>query len=166
MLEILELLGEVARDDEPLDLIGPFVDLENLGIAEKLGDRVVLHEAVAAEDLDRVGGDLHRGIGGEALAHGGETIQLRQILGIGRARRLEDQRAPRLDRHGAVGQHLLDHLKATDRLAELAAARRVDERVVERPLGRADRLGGDPGRAKSKVSIAWRNPIPARPPNK
>ena len=34
-------------------------------------DREVLHVAVAAEHLDRVGGDPHRGVGGEQLRHGG-----------------------------------------------------------------------------------------------
>src|SRR5215210_1138372 len=61
----------LPRDDEPLDLRGPLVDLEQLGVAHELLDRVLLHVAVAAEDLHRVGRDLHRRLGGEALREGG-----------------------------------------------------------------------------------------------
>src|SRR5436309_9978434 len=55
------------RDHEPLDLTGALVDLEQLGVAHQLLDRVLLDVAVAAEDLHRVGRHLHRGVGGEAL---------------------------------------------------------------------------------------------------
>jgi hypothetical protein len=39
-----------------LDLRRALVDLEELGVAHQLLDRVLLRVAVAAEDLDRVGG--------------------------------------------------------------------------------------------------------------
>src|SRR5947207_4293725 len=58
---------DFLRDHEPLDLGGALVDLEQLRVAHQLLDRVLLDVAVAAEDLDRVGRDLHRGVGGEAL---------------------------------------------------------------------------------------------------
>ena len=60
------LLDQVARDDEALDLVRALVDLRDLGVAHVLLDRVVLHVAVAAEDLHRVGGDLHGHVGREA----------------------------------------------------------------------------------------------------
>src|SRR5918999_1994989 len=41
-------------DHEPLDLRGALVDLEQLRVAHELLDGVLLHVAVAAEDLDRV----------------------------------------------------------------------------------------------------------------
>src|SRR4029453_3068448 len=47
-------------DHEPLDLRGPLVDLEQLRAAHQLLDGVLLHVAVAAEDLHRVGRHLHR----------------------------------------------------------------------------------------------------------
>src|SRR6188472_272614 len=58
-------------DDQPLDLRGPLVDLEQLRVAHQLLDRVLLDVAVAAEDLDGVGGDLHRRVGGEPLRERG-----------------------------------------------------------------------------------------------
>src|SRR4051794_34936721 len=57
----------LARDHEPLDLRRALVELHDLRVAHELLDRVVLDEAVAAVDLDGVGGDLHRAVGGEAL---------------------------------------------------------------------------------------------------
>src|SRR5207302_1549796 len=69
-LRVVARQENLARDDEPLDLGGPFVDLEQLGVAHQLLDRILLDVAVAAEDLDRVGRDLHRGVRGEALREG------------------------------------------------------------------------------------------------
>src|SRR5207248_366520 len=54
-------------DHEPLDLRGALVDLKQLRVAHELLDRVLLDVAVAAEHLHRIGRDLHRRIGGEAL---------------------------------------------------------------------------------------------------
>src|SRR5204862_3443892 len=58
---------DLFGDHEPLDLRGPFVDLEQLGVAHQLLDRVLLDVAVAAEDLDGVGRHFHRRVGCEAL---------------------------------------------------------------------------------------------------
>src|SRR5436190_2534994 len=55
------------RDHQPLDLRSALVDLEQLRVTHQLLDRVLLDVAVAAEDLDRVGRHLHRGVGGKAL---------------------------------------------------------------------------------------------------
>src|SRR5690242_16120085 len=54
-----------------LDLVGPLVDLSDLGVPHHALDRVVAGVAVATEELDRVRRDPHRGVGGEAL--GGRT---------------------------------------------------------------------------------------------
>src|SRR5439155_8185063 len=51
-----------ARDHELLDLRGPLVDLGDLRVAEGALHLVLLHEAVAAVDLNRVRGYLHRGL--------------------------------------------------------------------------------------------------------
>src|SRR5690606_9506708 len=48
-----------AGDDDPLDLIGPFVDLGDLGVAHETFHGEVPDVAVAAQDLDRVDGHLH-----------------------------------------------------------------------------------------------------------
>src|SRR5437588_4060680 len=66
-LRVVARQEDLARDDEPLDLRGPFVDLEPLGVAHQLLDRIFLDVAVPAEDLDRVRRDLHRSVRGEAL---------------------------------------------------------------------------------------------------
>src|ERR1700710_1793224 len=60
-------------DDQALDLAGPLVELHDLCVAHQFLDRVLLDEAVAAVDLDGVGGDLHRRVGGEALGHRGDA---------------------------------------------------------------------------------------------
>src|SRR5271168_44485 len=56
-------------DDESLDLAGAFKDGENLGIPMHPLDGVVAGVAVAAEDLDRFIGDVHRGLAGVQLGH-------------------------------------------------------------------------------------------------
>src|SRR5882724_11955116 len=58
---------QLASDYEPLDLGGALVDLVQLGVAHQLLDRVFLHVPIAAEDLHRVGRDLHAGVRREAL---------------------------------------------------------------------------------------------------
>src|SRR4051812_6372530 len=56
---------EGAGDHHPLDLVGALEDLHHLGLAHVALDREVAGVAVAAEDLDRVGGDLHGVVGGD-----------------------------------------------------------------------------------------------------
>ncbi len=62
--------GEVAADDEPLDLVGAFEDLHDFGFAHVAFDGEVARVAVAAEDLDCVGGDAHRVVGGDEFGDG------------------------------------------------------------------------------------------------
>ena len=61
------LAQQRARHHHALNLVGALVDLGDLGVAHHPLDREVLRVAGAAEQLHRVGGDLHRDIGGEAL---------------------------------------------------------------------------------------------------
>src|SRR5450631_3400500 len=49
------LLGQVARDEQPLDLAGAFVDLRDARVAIVPLDGIVVQVAVAAVDLDRLG---------------------------------------------------------------------------------------------------------------
>src|SRR5689334_2400516 len=60
---------QLPRDHDPLDLARPLVDLGDLRLAEEALDRVLLHVAVAAEDLHRLVGDVHRRLAREQLAH-------------------------------------------------------------------------------------------------
>src|SRR6185437_11284880 len=112
-----------ARDDETLDLRGALVQLHDLGIAEQLLHGVLLDEAVAAVDLDGVGGDLHRRIGSEALGvRGDERVALTAVQQV---RRLPGEQAGSFDFGGHVGDHELDRLVHRDRHAELDAFARV-----------------------------------------
>src|SRR5204862_2895647 len=94
------------RDHDALDLVGALVDLRDLRVAHHALDRVFLDVAVAAEDLDRVGRDLHRDVGAVELRHRGD---LRQLLAV---RALVDQLAALVEQPARglalrlhVGQH-------------------------------------------------------------
>lgn len=59
----IQLLG----DGETLDLIRALENLEHLGIPEELLHRIFPADAIAAEHLNGVGGDLDHGVAAEAL---------------------------------------------------------------------------------------------------
>src|SRR5260221_12894226 len=89
------LLGEVARDQQPLDLAGAFVDLRDARVAIVALDRIVAQVAVAAVDLDRLGayplGEL-----------GCVELRLRRFGEAGNAfaahaRRMQDEKARGVD---------------------------------------------------------------------
>src|SRR3954463_9312265 len=63
---------QLPGHDHPLDLVRPLVDLGDLGVPHHALGRVVPGVAVAAEELDGVRRDPHRGVGGEALGGGAE----------------------------------------------------------------------------------------------
>src|SRR5262249_38424458 len=56
--------GETAADHHALDLVGPLEDLHDFGLAHVALDAVVACVPRAAEYLHGVGGDFHRGVGG------------------------------------------------------------------------------------------------------
>src|SRR5919201_6138749 len=58
-----------AGDDHALDLVRAFVDLGDLRVAHHALDRVLGDVAVAAEHLDGLDRDRHRGVGREQLRH-------------------------------------------------------------------------------------------------
>jgi len=60
-----------SADHHPLYLVGALDDLQRLGLAHEPLSREVLDVTVTAEHLHRVGGRLHRRIGGEKLGHRG-----------------------------------------------------------------------------------------------
>src|ERR1017187_5838856 len=62
------LLEQLPGHHGPLDLVGALVDLGDLRVPHHSLDRVIADVSVAAEQLHRVGGHLHRDVGGEALA--------------------------------------------------------------------------------------------------
>src|SRR3954454_10241894 len=120
---------DLFGDDEALDLRGALVDLEQLRVAHQLLDRVLLHVPVAAEDLHRVGRDLHRRVRGEALRVGG--LQRRPLALVEQPGGLPDEQPRRLDLGGHVGDEEVDALVHRDRLAELDTFARVLDRVLE-----------------------------------
>ena len=63
-------LDKMLADDGALNLIGALIDLQNLGIAHHLLNRILAHVAVAAEYLHGIGGDAHAHIGCKQLCHG------------------------------------------------------------------------------------------------
>src|SRR5438874_11547227 len=60
----------LARDHELLDLRGALVDLRDLRVAAVTLDLVLLDDLVAAVHLDRVGRDVHGGLGRVGLGPG------------------------------------------------------------------------------------------------
>src|SRR4051812_35477428 len=71
----LELLfdaeaGDGSGDDELLDLLGAFVDVEDLGVAVHALDAVLPGVAVATQDLDGSLGGPHGDAAGLELRHG------------------------------------------------------------------------------------------------
>ena len=56
------------RDDQPLDLLRPLVELGDLRVAHHPLDRVLVDVAVAAQHLDGVGRDAHRRVAADELA--------------------------------------------------------------------------------------------------
>ena len=61
---------QAPGDHHALHLVGALVDLGDLGVAHHALDREVLRVPGAAEQLDGVGGHLHRDVGGEGLRRG------------------------------------------------------------------------------------------------
>src|SRR6478735_9983840 len=63
------LAEQCPRDDQPLDLLGAFVELGELRVAHHPLHRELVDVAIAPEHLDGVGGDAHRGIPGHEFTH-------------------------------------------------------------------------------------------------
>src|SRR2546426_6303277 len=62
------LLDQVARDRQLLDLRRPAAELHELRVARQALHLVLLHVAVAAQDVDRLERDLRRCLAAEELA--------------------------------------------------------------------------------------------------
>ena len=71
----------------------PFVDLPDLGVAVQLLDRVVLHEAVAAEQVDRERRDALGDFGREDLAD--RRLREERPARVAQARGVVDRAAAR-----------------------------------------------------------------------
>src|SRR5699024_279558 len=112
------LLAEnVAGDNDALDLARALVDLGDLGVAHHALNRVILGVAVAAVDLDRLGGDLHGSLGSEQL--GGSSVEGEGLAFGLEGSRLVGQQAGSFDGNVHVGEDELGVLELRDRTAEL-----------------------------------------------
>src|SRR5207249_2132208 len=139
------LLQHLACDHEPLDLVRALVDLRDLGVAHHPLDRVLLDVAVAAEDLDGVGRDVHRDIGAVELRHRGDLRQLGPIGPlVDQLPALVEEPARGLALRLHVGQGGGDQLVLRDRLPHRLARLRVLESVIGRALRESEPLRADP----------------------
>src|SRR5215204_6042470 len=98
----------LTSNHEPLDLRGALVDLEQLGVAHELLDRVLLDVAIAAEDLDRVRRNLHRRVCGEALGEGRVERGLAAIAVVQHPSGLPGEETSGLDFGRHVGDEKVD----------------------------------------------------------
>src|SRR5215211_401058 len=107
------LEADRTGDEDAHDLAGALADLEDLGVAVEAGDGELLHEAVAAVDLDGVAGGGDGGLGGVQLGDGGLAAE--GPAGV------EPGRGPLPGQAGGVGANLHvgdlegDRLEAGDR---------------------------------------------------
>src|SRR5580765_1233910 len=138
------LLDHLAGDHEALDLVRALVDLRDLGVAHHPLDGVLLDVAVAAENLHRVGGDVHRHIGAVELRHRRDLGQVGPLGAlVDQLAALVEQATRRLALGLHVGEHPRDQLVLRDRLAHRLAALGVLERVAGRALCEAEALRAD-----------------------
>src|SRR5450631_4516613 len=143
------LLGEVASDEEPLDLARAFVDLRDARVAIVALDGIVVQVAVAAVDLDRPGahplGELRR-----IELRLRRFREARDALGA-HASRMQDEKPRGVDARVHVGEVVADARVLDQLLAELGAFLRIGERGLERGARDAPRLRGDADPAALEV---------------
>src|SRR5665213_3590683 len=132
----LALETEEAGDHHALHLVGAFADLEDLLVAVEPRDRVLVHEAVTAVDLQcGIRGAIREQAGIELGLCRRERERLAVVLEPGGA---VDELAAGLDLRRHVRELELDCLKLRDRLAELPPFLRVREREIVRALREPD----------------------------
>src|SRR2546421_819293 len=138
-------LDHLTRDHEPLDLVRPLVDLRDLRVPHHPLDRVLLHVAVAAEDLYGIGRDLHRHVRAVELRHRRDLRQLRAVGAVvDQLPALVEEPARGFALRLHVSERRRDQLVLGDRLAHGLARLRIVERIVGRALGQPEPLGADP----------------------
>src|SRR5262249_42780480 len=116
-VEVCPLEAEVAGDDHALHLVRALADLEDLLVAVEPRDRELVHEAVAAVDLERcVHGAVREQAGVELRLRRRQRERLSRVLEPGGA---VDELPARVDLGRHVGQLELDRLEARDRPPEL-----------------------------------------------
>ena len=115
-----EFLDHLLRHDEPLNLIGPFIDLSDLGVPHRSLDVSALEASIGAHDLDRIRGDLHGDIRREEFGHGGVFGRMGKVF-VQVPCRLVDEGLGRLDHRGHVCKHELHALELGNGFPELSS---------------------------------------------
>src|SRR5882724_1564433 len=138
---LLELLQQLASDYHSLNLIRPFDDLPDLRLAHQSLNRIILARAVAAVDLNRVGGYLHRAVGRKQFRH--RSFDVKRQPSIPQPRGLFHHKPRGFNPASHIGQHELNTLEAGYSLAECLALGRITKRVIEGLLRGADRSRRD-----------------------
>ena len=134
--------GAVPARREPPVLVRGRVEHERptLGAAVVELDVVLLHEAVAAVEVETTLGGALRVLGREQQGHRTEIGGV-GATGVARPRRLAGEQLRAVERDGDVGQRVLDRLERADRLAELVALGDVRAGEPERAQTQADERG-------------------------
>src|SRR6188472_374449 len=126
----------MLRDHHALHLVRALADLENLLVAIEAGDRELVHEAVAAVDLERLVDDAVRELARVELRH--RRLERERATSVLEPRRLEDELPSRLDLDRHVGELERDGLERADRASELLPLLCVGEGEVVRALREPD----------------------------
>ena len=138
--------GNRASDDQSLDFASPLEDRVDLRVAMPAFHGILAHVSVAAEDLDRLFGDLDRRLAGVELGHGSLAVEEGLARG-GHPRGPPHQKPRSVDVHLHVGELEGDALVLDDGPTELLAFLGVVERVLVGGARDAQRLGAD-GRSR------------------
>ena len=124
-------LQQPAADDHPLDVGGALADQQHRGLPVEPLDLVLLGEAVAAVDPERVLHHLRAVLAGQVLRHPGLEVVAR--TGVLLPRRLHHQLVRRLDLGRHVGQPEQHRLVLGDLLAEGLPLLGVRDAELESP---------------------------------
>src|SRR3970282_1075653 len=127
---------------QPLYLGRPLHYRQLSGVAVVPLQRVVLHVALGAEDLDGGRGDADAHLCGERLGDGEVGGVLAVVLAfVDHGGGVVDEVTGRLDLDGGLGKNQLDRRVLDQRLAERLALTGVVQGVGDGPLGEAEAAG-------------------------
>src|SRR5580704_1780772 len=140
---------DLASDDEALNVAGALVDLAYANVAVDALDREIGDIAVAAMDLDRVGGDAFGHLRGEELGH--RRLFDARFASVAPRRGVEHQAVRRSDLGRHVGEAEGHRLLLDDRLAEGRALAGIGEGGLISGARHPDRLRSDPDAAAFQV---------------
>src|SRR5947208_11272185 len=134
---------QLARDRQLLDLRRPAPQLHQLRVAGEALHLVLLHVAVAAEDVDRLHGDVGRCLAAVELP-GADVGERHRHLPAGEE--VGEGEVPHVAEEPVHAREpALHELEVADRLAELLALLRVLERQLESTVGEAEGEGRHAG---------------------